>query len=348
MHPAAALIWPLLGLATALNVTAYLRRWARRTDQARRRAELLLGSLPLAMVAVDAHGRVLAGNAAAEDLLGRPLLRGQAWPGAGTAFLPSAAGEVPPDPVTAALAGGSSQRTAARLKRASGAWVDLTVWAAPVRGATGMPAAVALLDLAVPPGVGGSTSAAPVAAHTAPASWVGELFDALPDPTLVISGDGCVMGINRTALDLFGFAAAGEAFRPAADYPALLHFRHPAGPPLAGHEWLPLRLLAAAGPVRGDVEASHQDLEVPVSSTERSTIMLSCRAVLRTRAGTGERYVIWAARIADGQVMAARSGGKAAGRAAPDACQQVPHAEGLGQPVRRAQQPGPFRVGPLA
>lgn len=306
MHPAATLIWPLLGLAIALNVTAYLRRWARRADQARRRAEFLLGSLPLAMMALDDRGRVLASNAAARDLLGPPRI----W----SLFALSADRKSRSDPVATALASGAPCRTTARLKRPAGDWLDLTVWVAPLRGRAGMPAAVALLEPAARPGEEGR---GPGEARMGFAAWAEELFDALPDPTLVVDGDGCVTGINRAALDLFGFTSAGAAFRPAADYPALLRFRHPAGPPMAGHEWLPLRLLASADPPRGGAAPSRQTMELSAPGTVSGTRTLSCHAVLRTRSDTGERFVLWVGRTAAADAPGtdqARVGSAAGGR----------------------------------
>jgi len=293
-------VWPLLGLAIAFNATACLRRWTRRTDGARRRAEFLLGSLPLAVVALDGNGRVAAGNAPAEGLLGRRLERGQAWPGTGVTFF-SADGEgVGFDPVGSALSSGSPCRVAARLQRPSGESVEVLVRAEPLQGPAGAPAVVAVLE-PLAAGRGGDRSRAgdeSGPARSPSTDLIAELFDALPDPTLVLNGSGQVTGINQAALRLFGFATADEAFRPAADYPALCRLRHAGGLPLAGHEWLPVRLLTAAEANPGDAEAYHQDVEMSAPHLTSGAVALSCRAALHTLRETGERAVLWVGRVA--------------------------------------------------
>ena len=333
----AFVLGPVFGLLFAWTLTAALRRWAGHIDTARRRAEALLGHLPIALVALDAQGRVAASNACAEELWGAPLPRGLSWshllrrhPWLDTEGVRLTPSEMP---LLATLASGRFVAGTGLIARAGGPPLLVAARAVPFPGPGGQVGALCSFEpviAAVPaadtkPAVrleaeaprGPRGSGAPV-----PATLVlVEMWDALPDPVLLLTEDdqvaagARVVGINEAARRLLGLAAQADALCPAADLLARLQLRKVGGEPLAPAEWLPIQALAGA---------SLREESLLFSRVAGTDLPLVGRVSPFTSAATGRRYVIWLPRSAGPGGAAADTAAAAAAVSSAAAGQHSP------------------------
>ena len=283
---------PLLGLALGLlaagALTAGLRRWARMTDEARRRAEALLGSLPTAVVAFDPTGRVLASNAAAEELWGASLPRGLNWrsfllrhPWLDEHGIPLDPGDTPLSRILER--GGREVRTGA-IFRSGAVPAPIVTQAVPLHGPGRRPLGVVCTFEPAPEL---QTAGRVPGPSDVRAFLLERMCDALPQPLLLLDESGRVNGINEAARLLLGLRSQTDALGPATKLIRLLQPRTAdgrGGQPLTASDWLPLRALAGDPPGEQSLVLERPD---------GGTVHITSRVALFGGPGGRSRYALW-------------------------------------------------------